>query len=509
MSALLEYRAVTKRFPGVVALDGVSFRVGAGEVRALIGENGAGKSTLLKILAGQYQPDGGELIVDGSPRRFATPRESQDAGIAIIHQELQLAPDMSVAENLMMGALPSRWGMVDRATLRSRARAVLERLGEPIDPDSRLGDLSIGRRQMVEIGRALLRNARIIAFDEPTSSLSTRETTKLMDIIDGLRAEGRAIIYVSHRMEEVFALANTATVLRDGTHVLDATDVGPADEARLVAAMAGRTVADIYAYRPRPLGANALRVSGIEGHGLRAPVSLDAAKGEILGFFGLVGAGRTELFRLLFGATPATAGTVAVNGQVIDRGPRAAIAAGLGLAPEDRKDQGIVPLASVRENIALAWRNRGGETPLLRQRQEAAHATDEITRLRIKTPGPETAISTLSGGNQQKAIIARWLLADASILLLDEPTRGIDVGARSEIYGHIYDFAERGGTVLLASSDLPEVLGVADRIVVMRDGAVSGIVPRADATAERLLRLALPDAGAAPLLPIVKDAPSA
>jgi L-arabinose transport system ATP-binding protein len=252
-----------------------------------------------------------------------------------------------------------------------------------------------------------------------------------------------------------------------------------------------------------------VRVSGIEGHGLRAPVSLDAAKGEILGFFGRVGAGRTELFRLLFGATSATAGTVAVNGQVIDRGPRAAISAGLGLAPEDRKDQGIVPLASVRENIALAWRNRGGETPLLRQRQEAAHATDEITRLRIKTPGPEAAISTLSGGNQQKAIIARWLLADASILLLDEPTRGIDVGARSEIYGHIYDFAERGGTVLLASSDLPEVLGVADRIVVMRDGAVSGIVPRADATAERLLRLALPDAGAAPLLPIVKDAPSA
>ncbi|WP_420136491.1 L-arabinose ABC transporter ATP-binding protein AraG [Sphingomonas sp.] len=506
MSALLEYRRITKRFPGVVALDGVSFQVGAGEVRALIGENGAGKSTLLKILAGQYQPDGGELVVGGAPQHFARPRESQDAGIAIIHQELQLAPDMSVAENLMMGALPKRWGMIDRSALRARARTVLERLGEPIDPDSRLGDLSIGRRQMVEIGRALLRDARIIAFDEPTSSLSTRETAKLMEIIHGLRAEGRAIIYVSHRMEEVFALADTATVLRDGTHVLDATNVGPADEARLVSAMAGRTVADIYAYRARPLGATALQVDSVEGPGLRAPVSLHAAKGEIVGVFGLVGAGRTELFRLLFGATARTAGTVAVNGQAIDNDPRAAIAAGMGLAPEDRKDQGIVPLASVRENIALAWRNRGGESAMLRQREEATHAAEEIARLRIKTPGSEAAIVTLSGGNQQKAIIARWLLAEASILLLDEPTRGIDVGARSEIYSHIYDFAERGGTILLASSDLPEVLGVADRMVVMRDGAVAGIVPRAHATAERLLRLALPDATAASPFPIVKDA---
>lgn len=440
-------------------------------------------------------------------RRFVSPRESQDAGIAIIHQELQLAPEMSVAENLMMGALPQRWGIVDRTTLRARARDVLGRLGEPIDPDARLGSLPIGRRQMVEIGRALLRDARIIAFDEPTSSLSSRETAKLMEIIRTLRAEGRAIIYVSHRMEEVFALSDTATVLRDGTHVLDATGVGPADETRLIAAMAGRTVADIYGYRPRDHSDTKLSVRDIAGPGLSAPVSLDVAKGEILGFFGLIGAGRTELFRLIFGATPATDGTVTVDGHPVGSGgPRAAIAAGMGLAPEDRKDQGLVPLASVRENIVLAWRNRRRQTPLLRKQLESREAISAIDRMRIKTAGPERAIATLSGGNQQKAIIARWMLAEAHILLLDEPTRGIDVGARSETYAQIYRFAEEGGTVLLASSDLSEVLGVADRIVVMRDGAVSGIVDRKDATAERLLRLALPDAAGAPPPPPVKDA---
>jgi len=328
----LEYRAVTKTFPGVRALDGVSFSVRGGEVRALIGENGAGKSTLLKILSGQYRPDGGELLIDGVPRRFAAPRDAQDAGIAIIHQELQLAPDLSVAENLMLGMCPSRFGFVDRRRLHADAAAVLARLGETIDPATRLGDLSIGRRQMVEIGRALLRDARIIAFDEPTSSLSARETARLMAIIGQLRAEGRAIVYVSHRMEEVFALADSATVLRDGTYVLDAAPIGPADEGRLVAAMAGRTIADIYDWRPRPLGEETVRIEALAGPGLTAPVSLAAARGEILGFFGLVGAGRSELFRLIFGAAPADGGGVRIGGVPLRPGdPRAAIAAGLAL----------------------------------------------------------------------------------------------------------------------------------------------------------------------------------
>ncbi|GAA0733198.1 sugar ABC transporter ATP-binding protein [Sphingomonas japonica] len=494
MTALIEYRGVTKRFPGVLALDRIDFAVGAGEVRALIGENGAGKSTLLKILAGEYRPDSGGIAIDGRPAEFASPRDSQAAGVAIIHQELQLAPDLSVAENLMLGALPVRGGLLDRRALHDRARAVLDRLGEAIDPATRVRDLSIGQRQMIEIGRALLRNARILAFDEPTSSLSTRETERLMAIIRELRDQGCAILYVSHRMEEVFALADTATVLRDGRHVLDAANVGPADEARLITAMAGREVADIYRYRPRTTGRAALRVDGLTGKGLSAPATLSVHRGEVVGLFGLVGAGRTELFRLLFGAEHPTAGTVSAHGNAIAPGdPRAAIAAGLALAPEDRKDQAIVPRASVCENIALAWRNLGSGSAWTSPRAEREAAAAQIAELGIRTASAETAIASLSGGNQQKAILARWLFAGSDILLLDEPTRGIDVGARSELYDQLFGFAERGGTVVFASSDLAEVLGLADRVIVMRDGAISGVVARADLSPDRVLRLALPE----------------
>ncbi len=494
MTELIAFDHVGKTFPGVVALDDVSFAVRAGEVRALIGENGAGKSTLLKILSGQYSPDAGTLRVNGTACRFASPAEAQAAGIAIIHQELQLFPDLSVAENLMLGILPNRGGWLDREALRERALAVLERLGEPIDPDARLGTLSIGLRQMVEIGKALLREARIIAFDEPTSSLSARETERLAEIIGELRADGCAILYVSHRMEEVYAMADSATVLRDGRHVTDVAPVGPEDADRLVTAMAGRTISDIYAYRPRKHGEVALRVEGVQGQGVRAPVSFDLAQGEILGFFGLVGAGRSELFRLIYGAEKAEAGTVNVQGRDLPGGgTRAAVAAGLGFCPEDRKDAGIIPFASVRENVALGWRNLRGATRWLRPQTERGEAQAVIDEMRVKAASPEVAISTLSGGNQQKAVIARWLMAQSRILILDEPTRGIDVGARSEIYERIYRFAEEGGAVLFASSDMAEVLGIADRIAVMREGRLVEIVARDEATAERLLRLALPD----------------
>lgn len=494
MSERLRFDHVGKRFPGVVALDAISFTVAAGEVRALIGENGAGKSTLLKILSGQYRPDSGTLAVDGRPCAFHRPRDAQDAGIAIIHQELQLVPDLSVAENLMLGTLPARGGWVDRAELYARAAQVLARLGEDIAPDTRLGSLSIGQRQMVEIGRALLRDARIIAFDEPTSSLSARETDRLMAIIAELRADGAAILYVSHRMEEVYALADSATVLRDGRHIVDVAPVGPTDADRLIAAMAGREIADIYHYRPRPRGGDALTIDGITGPGVRAPVSLQVAEGEILGLFGLVGAGRSELFRLIYGAGRPTAGHILCHGDALPPGdPRAAIAAGLGLCPEDRKDAALVPLASVRENIAISWRNRRGMVPWLQRRPERDGAAAVIADMRVKTASAETPIVQLSGGNQQKAVIGRWLMADARILLLDEPTRGIDVGARSEIYDRLYRFAEAGGSVLFASSDMAEVLGVADRIAVMREGTLAAVIPREQADAETLLRLALPE----------------
>lgn len=500
MTPMIAFHKVGKTFPGVVALHDVSFTVAAGEVRALIGENGAGKSTLLKIMAGQYVPDSGELHIDGVARRFTSPRDSQHAGISIIHQELQLFPQLSVAENLMLGMLPARAGFVDRAALHAKAVAMLGRLGEAIDPDTRLGALSIGRRQMVEIGRALLREAKIIAFDEPTSSLSVRETERLMAIIGDLRSSGCAIIYVSHRMEEVYALADSATVLRDGTHVLDLAPVTADDADRLVGAMAGRTISDVYGYRPRALGPPMVEVQALAGQGVVAPVSLDVVRGEILGLFGLVGAGRSELFRLMYGAVAPETGTVRIEGRTIRTGdPRDAIAAGIALCPEDRKEEGIVPSASVRENLALAWRNLTGATPLLRLREERSAADDLIDRLRIKTATAEATIGSLSGGNQQKAVIARWLWAGARVLLLDEPTRGIDVGARSEIYDLIYRFAEDGGTVLFASSDMAEVLGVADRIAVMREGSLAGIVPRSDATPAGLLRLALPEAVRPPI----------
>jgi L-arabinose transport system ATP-binding protein len=490
---VLELDGIGKSFPGVVALDGVSLAVAPGEIRALMGENGAGKSTLLKVLAGEYRPDAGQVRIGGEAVSFGGPADSAAAGIAIIHQELHLAPEMTVAENLMLGAYPSRVGLIDFKAMRARAIAVLARLGEDIDPDTRIKHLSIGRRQMVEVGKALLRDARIIAFDEPTSSLSARETQILMRIIRDLKADGRAILYVSHRMEEVFDLCDSLTVLRDGKLVATHAAMADVTADSLIREMAGRSIEDVYGYQPRPLGAPALTVEGLTGPGLSAPVSFEARKGEILGFFGLVGAGRSELLQLIYGARKITGGRVLVEGQPVrfDR-PAAAIAAGLGLAPEDRKDQGIVPLASVRDNIVLAERNQRGRGPLRDPARERRTAAGFIESLRIKTPSGETPISALSGGNQQKAILARWLAAEATILLLDEPTRGIDVGARSEIYALMYRLAAEGRSLVVVSSDLAEVVGVCDRVIVMREGAVAGVLERGAANADALLKLALP-----------------
>jgi L-arabinose transport system ATP-binding protein len=494
MTALLEYAAVGKVFPAVVALQEISFSVRGGEVRALMGENGAGKSTLLKILAGDYPPDTGSLRVNGVARVFKSPRESQAAGIAIIHQELHLAPELSVTENLLLGRMPARSGFIQRNTARATARRLIERLGEDVDPDAKVRTLPIGKRQMIEIGKALLRDAHIIAFDEPTSSLSARETSTLMRIIADLRTEGRAILYVSHRMEEVLEVSDTVTVLRDGRNVSDFPNKALLTQDALISAMSGRTITDIYDYRARPLGLVSVEIEALEGPGLREPITFKVRQGEVLGFFGLVGAGRSELFRMIYGAAAPTAGQVRIHGQLCAANPRAAIAAGLALCPEDRKDEGILPRAAVTENIAIARRNiRNKGSLFVDFSAERSRAAQLISLLRVKAPSQATAISALSGGNQQKVIIARWLNAEASILLMDEPTRGIDVAARSEIYGHMYRLAEKGKTILFASSDIPEVMGVADRIVVMREGRIAAIMERAAATPDRLLRLALPD----------------
>ncbi len=489
---------IGKVFPGVVALDGVSLSVNGGEIRALMGENGAGKSTLLKILSGQYRPDSGQLQVDGQAVTLDGPAAAQKAGIAIIHQELHLVPDLSVEDNLLLGMYPGQpsflGGFLDRKALRTAAQGVLKRLGEDLDPRQRVRDLSMGKRQMIEIGKALLRNARIIAFDEPTSSLSARETEVLMGIIRDLKAEGRAIFYVSHRLEEVFALCDSVTILRDGKLVATHADLKAVSPDQLIAEMVGRSIEDVYNYQPRPLGETRIEALGVVGRGLRAPVSFAARRGEILGFFGLVGAGRSELMKLLFGAETVVAGEVRIDGASVRfRSPRDAIAKGLALISEDRKGEGIVPLFPVADNINLTKRNFGGA--LVAEAAEKSRAAELIERLRVRTASAATQIGTLSGGNQQKALLARWLAAEAEIFLLDEPTRGIDIGSRSEIYALMYALAAEGKTLIVVSSDLPEVMGVSDRIIVMREGAISGGLSRSEATPEAILKRALPDVG--------------
>lgn len=489
----LAFAGVGMEFPGVRALDDVSFEVRAGSIHALMGENGAGKSTLLKILSGAQRPTAGEVRIDGRDTAFAGTAAALGSGIAVIYQELHLVPEMSVAENLFLGHLPSRFGIVDRRKLNADACRQLELVGEDISPDARLGDLSLAQRQMVEIAKALTRGARIIAFDEPTSSLSEREVRRLFTIIRDLRDRGCAILYVSHRMEEIFSLCDRITILRDGRHV----ETGPlASFSRdaVVERMVGRRLADIYRREQRPAAGPGLMVDEISGPGLSAPCTFSAAAGEILGIFGLVGAGRTELLRLIYGAAPRTGGRITIGGtEASIHGPRDAIRAGVVLCPEDRKKEGIIPVRSVLENLNLSARRETARAGMVvNETWERRNADERIAELRVRTPSAQALIRTLSGGNQQKVILGRWLSGSLRVLLLDEPTRGIDVGAKGEIYAIMQRLVREGVCVVMVSSELPEILGVADRILVMRGGAIVAEVARADANEAGLLRLALP-----------------
>ena len=489
----LAFDHVAMEFPGVKALDDVSFNVSGGSIHALMGENGAGKSTLLKILSGAYTPSAGGLVIGGERKAFANTADALAAGVAVIYQELHLVPEMSVAENLFLGHLPQRAGIVNRAALAAAARQQLELIGEAIEPWTKVGRLPLAQRQMVEIAKALTRGARIIAFDEPTSSLSDREVRRLFTIIRELQGRGCAILYVTHRMEEVFALANRITILRDGRHV-ETNALANLTRDAVVQRMVGRKLADIYNYAPRPHGEGGLVVENIFGPGLAEPCSFAAKAGEIFGFFGLVGAGRSELMRLIFGATAKTAGRVAVGGRDLKiASPRDAIEAGVVLCPEDRKKEGIVPVRSVLENTNLSARRRKALAGvLIDETWEQANAKERVEQLRVKTPSVRQLIRNLSGGNQQKVILGRWLSEPVKVILLDEPTRGIDVGAKSEIYGIMQELAKSGVCVIVVSSELPEVLGVSDRIAVMRQGKIAAVLDRADASEEKLLKLALP-----------------
>lgn len=493
--AYLRFDAISVVFPGVRALDKVSFAAHTGQVHALMGENGAGKSTLLKVLSGVNRVAEGALWINGQRHVFSNAREALSEGIAIIYQELTLSPNMSVAENLLLGQLPTRNGFIDRRQLKQKALAILADLGEgAIHPSTKVRELSIGQQQMIEIGRALLRDAKVIAFDEPTSSLSIQEIRQLKRIVKRLRDEGRVVLYVTHRMEEVFEMCDAVTIFRDGQHIRTHEDMSALNHDLLVSEMVGRDIDDVYGYCPREQGDVVLSVEGIQGRGLKAPVSFSVKRGEVFGLFGLVGAGRSELLRLVCGVEAPKAGSVHFKGESQRfKSPAEAIRAGIAMCPEDRKSQGIFPVASVADNLNISCRRFFKRWGAFRHPgRERRNAEAYIQQLSVKTPGHRTPIGKLSGGNQQKVILARWLAEEIDLFVMDEPTRGIDVGARRDIYALLYNLAEQGKSVVVISSDLAEVSSICDRIAVMRDGELVDIVSRDSATPERLLGLALP-----------------
>ena len=486
----VRYDRVTKLFPGVQALTDVSLEIAPGTCHALCGENGAGKSTLGKILAGIYAPDAGQLYVHGQAVHFASPRDALAAGVGMVHQELAFCENLSVAENLCLGALPHRGALVVRDEMARRAEAMLAEIGTTMDVGRPLGELPLAQQQMVQIAAAVGGGARIIVFDEPTSSLSQGEAERLYELIGRLTARGVTCIYVSHRMPEIFQLCDAVSVLRDGRHVATRPVEG-LTEGELVRMMIGRSLAE---YFPQHLhgapGDELLRVENLTVPGKFEDVSFTLRAGEVVGLAGLVGAGRSEVAGAIFGLEPEMRGTVSVRGQPVRiRSPRQAIALGIGLVPEDRKRQGLVLSASGLHNTSLPILRWLSRFSWLKLDEERALATDYFGRLRVRTPSVNAVVAGLSGGNQQKIVLAKWLAARSRVLILDEPTRGVDVGAKAEIHGLIDDLAAQGAAILLISSELPEVLSLAGRILVLRAGRVVGELRREEATQAVLLRL--------------------
>jgi ribose transport system ATP-binding protein len=489
---VLTLKGIGKSFPGVVALSSVDLTLRRGEVRALVGENGAGKSTLMKILSGAYHADAGEIELFGEPIAEPTPASMIARGVAVIYQELAQAPHLTVAENVMMGQLPRKGLLVDWSEARRITAGVLARLGFDIDPAARVGGLSVAKRQMVEIAKALARKARIIVLDEPSAVLAQAEIDQLFGIIRQLaRDEGVAFAYISHRLREVFEISDTVTVLRDGKVVFD----GPSnsiDAGGLIRSMVGREVGDVFPARHPRIGAEALSARNISSQALLRNASVNVRKGEIVGLFGLAGAGRTELLRVIYGADGHDSGTIHAGGKEITAGsPRKGISFGLGLVPEDRKTEGLFLIQSVGFNIMSASLSRIMNRGFLSLAREKGIVSELIKRLRVRTPGAATPVENLSGGNQQKCVLARLVSAGCETLLADEPTRGVDVGAKREIYDLLVELAEgRGLAVLMASSELPEILGLCDRVYVMREGEVTAELDARKTTEEEVMRFA-------------------
>ncbi len=488
---LVEMKKITKTFPGVVALDDVSFECLGGEVHAVVGENGAGKSTLMKILAGVYVPDGGEIVLGGESVRIPSPHAAQQLGISIIYQELNLLPDLNVAQNVFLGREPrGPMGLVDTREQEARAQAILHRLGVDIDPRERLGRLSVAQQQMVEIAKALSLNARIVIMDEPSAALGGKDLEHLFEVIKALKQEGVAVIYISHRISEVFQIADRVTVFKDGK-VVGTFKVSEIDRPSLVRMMIGRALSETFPRRAERMGEEVLRIEGLCVGDRLKEINLTVQAGEIVGISGLVGAGRTELAQAIFGTRRIDAGTVMLKGEKVTIGnPQRALRHRVAYLTEDRNVEGLVMGQSVKENAALPSLDRRQRWGIVNRKAEHDAVATTSESLRLRAPSLATDVENLSGGNRQKVVLAKWLISGPELLMFDEPTRGIDVGAKAEIWQLMRDLADQGKAVLMISSELPEVIGMSDRVVVMHRGRIVGEMAGGVATEEAVMMLA-------------------
>lgn len=487
---ILQLDGVSKSFGPVNVIDRVSIDVRPGRILALLGENGAGKSTLIKMMSGVYQPDGGRILIDGTPTPLPDTRTAESQGIATIHQELNLVPTMTVAENVMLGRTPKKFGLVNFRHLRRQAQAALDLIGVDVDLNAQVGSLGIARQQMVEIAKALSMNARMLILDEPTAALTGREIEQLFKVVDQLKAKGVGMVFISHHLDEIARIADSVSVLRDGQFIAEVPATTHEDE--LVRLMVGRSIENQYPREIPALGEPLLEVKNLSAAGRFTDISLTVRAGEVVGLAGLVGAGRTEVVRSIAGVDPVDSGTVSVAGKTLRGNDIAeAIRAGIGHVPEDRKAQGLVLDSSIAENLGLATLSSTAKFGLVDRRGQMKRAAEVAEKLRVRMANIGQPIRDLSGGNQQKAVFGRWVLAGSNVLLLDEPTRGVDVGAKVEIYNIINEITAKGGAVLMVSSELPEVLGMADRILVMSGGRIAGELPTAGTTQDDVMALAV------------------
>ncbi len=493
MAQLLNMKNITKSFPGVRALDGVSFTLEAGSVHALMGENGAGKSTLMKCLFGVYSPDGGEIFLDGERVSFKGPSDALEHGVAMVHQELNQALSLSIADNMWLGRFPRYpfLPIIDKRKMVCDTKEIFDLFGIKHSPERKIGELSVSERQMIEIAKAVSYGAKIIVFDEPTSSLTEREADRLFGIIDMLKKRGCGIIYISHKMAEILEICDTVTVMRDGRHIATHPS-GELDNNKIIRLMVGRELSSVYPKREHETGDILFEAKELSGEYSRLKsASLSLRRGEILGISGLDGSGRTELLLGIFGLSALASGKLYLDGvEIKNRTPREALKNGFALLTEERRASGIFSILDIKENTTIASLKKISRGPFISERRAKEATRDAIRKMRIKTPSDKTKIGTLSGGNQQKVILGRWLLTEPRVLMLDEPTRGIDVGAKYEIYTLLNALAREGHGIIMVSSEMPELIGMCDRILVMSEGRVAGEVSGENMTQEKIMELA-------------------